>query len=104
VIAATYSFFRSALRKAEAAASGGGVFVDVLSHGSVDAALESTLWELEKQITWATGSAWPIEASRKTRPWVKREADELRLGFRSGFRRKRGIELQPIALSDLDAW
>jgi hypothetical protein len=96
--------FPKRIEKGRGSGLRGGVFVDVLSHGSVDAALEATLWELEKQITWATGSAWPIEASRRTRPWVKREADELRLGFRSGFRRKRGIELQPIALSDLDAW
>jgi hypothetical protein len=82
----------------------GGVHVDVLRHGSVDAAVEWALSSLQEQIATATGGAWPIEASRRTRPWVKREGDELRLGFGSGFRRKRGIELQPIALSDLDAW
>jgi hypothetical protein len=75
--------------------------VDVLSYGSVDAAIEITLWQLQQHLAWSTGDAWPIGTSRRTRPWVKRERDKLRLGFKDGVRRKRGIELQPIALSDL---
>ena len=70
----------------------------------VDAAGKTTLADALKEPIEACGLAVMIEASRRTRPWVKREGDELRLGFKWGFRRKRGLELQPIGLSDLDAW
>jgi hypothetical protein len=75
----------------------GGTDMDAVdAYDTVDSLAEYAMWSLQDDVAHAITGGWPpVGAPRLNLPWVKREGDLLRLGFDGG------IELEPIALTDL---